>query len=122
LRYYTRFAGDESYNASTGMGSLAVAQANVRLAVKNVAGVRGSQVTLTAVLKRQSDLAPLDGRAVTISANGTTYSATTDAAGKATVAHVIPPGTPRGTHAVSAAFAGDALHRAANGAGLLTVK
>lgn len=92
------------------------------LAVSPASGVYGETTVLSARLSAGG--APLGGRAVSFSLNGTPVGvATTDADGVAAISNVSIAGVNAGTHqnAVAAGFTGDEGYSACNGTGDLTV-
>jgi len=114
------FAGDWNYNAGSGSGTLTVNKADTALAVPAQAGSVGQTVSLTATLTRTTDSAPLTGKTVSFTIDGSGVgSAATNGSGVATVSYAIPEGT--GAKTIGAAFAGDANCNAGSGGGTLTV-
>ncbi|WP_321423205.1 PKD domain-containing protein [uncultured Methanobacterium sp.] len=91
------------------------------ISVGNVTGVSGESTNLTATLKDGNGTG-LSGQNVTVTVNGTSYTATTDSNGLATVT-VTAPGT-AGTYTLTASFAGDSLYQPSsnNGTSYLTVQ
>lgn len=116
------FAGDASYAASSGSGSLTVAQSTTTLTVPNKSVKLGKAVILKAVLKRTSDNGLLAGRPVTIMVDGATVETVfTDGTGTASVTYtaVVAGGT--GTKTISASFDGDSSYFLSSGTGTLTI-
>jgi len=82
----------------------------------------GAVVTLTAQLKSSPLGGVLISKPVTLSLDGVALvTANTAASGKISVVAPNPLSMSLGTHSITAAFAGDALHTASNGAGTLTI-
>ncbi len=116
------FVGDGTYGASSAIGRLTITQTTSSLAVTNASGLVGGAVNLTATLTRGTDNAGVIGRLVAFTMNGTAAgSAATAAGGAATLSYLIPAVTPEGSHALAAAFAGDALYGPSSGSGTLSV-
>ena len=116
------FAGDSSYAASTGTGTLTVTKVNATLTVAPVTGTRGTTVTLSVTLKRSSDGALMANRMLTFLVDGASVgTAITNASGVATLSYLIPSGDATGAHAVTVTFPAEANYNASSGAGTLTV-
>ena len=103
------FAGDATNAAATGSGSVAVQIATKLTYTGPTRAVRGTAITLSATLKAGS--APVAGKTVTFTFNGSTFTATTNAAGVASVATVAP--ATAGSRPIAIAFAGDSTYKAA---------
>ena len=118
------FAGDASDNASTGAGTLNIAQAPTKLATSSVSGKAGvATVTLKATLTRKTDNAPLAGRTVRFQIDGADVgTGVTDGSGLATLSYPIPAAMSVGKHSITAFFDGEALYLSANATASLTVK
>ena len=115
------FAGDATYNASNGAGTLTVTAIPTTLAIASVAGQSGGSVSLVAALTRSDTNAAMPSQTVSFTVNGVAAgSAVTDANGNATLSYLIPSGA-SGSLAVSAAFAGDLADSPSSGTGTLTV-
>ena len=96
------FAGDGSYQGSTGNGTLSVIAVATAMTVANLSGSVGQTVTFSATLTRTDTNAGLAGKTITFTytnPNGVTTvgTAVTNASGVATRAYVIPKGTSGGT-------------------------
>ncbi len=116
------FAGDAAYNPGTGASNLTVTDTTT-LAVDDKTGQVGATVALTATLTRNHDNAPVAGRTVDFTVEGTGVgSGVTDGSGVATVNYVIPVGGGTGARTIGASFAGDAVYGASSGSGTLTVE
>lgn len=116
------FAGDTFYSGSSDTANLVVGKAGTALAVANATGGFGDTVNLTATLTRTTDAAPLDGRTVAFSVEGSAVGdGATDTAGVATIPYTIPEALGWGARAIVASFAGDADHDPSNGSGVLDV-
>lgn len=118
------FAGSALYNASKGTAVLTVNQTPTYIAVASLSGKRGATVNLVAKLKRSTDSKGAAGRSVAFAVDGVAVgTATTDSAGVATLAYVIPANAALGAHALEGSFAGDAYYAPATSSGAtLTVK
>ena len=117
------FIGDSFYLASNGTGALTVIKAVTAVTVPAVSGTHGTNVSVTATLKRTADGFPLEGRSLKFSVDGGVVgSAGTNAAGVATFSYGIPSGAAVGSHSVTASFAGDSYAVTSSGSGTLTVK
>ena len=116
------YAGDGSYGASSGTGTLTVTRSNTALSVASLPGAYGQTVTLTATLTRTTDGAALSGRTVGFAVGGVQAgTAITSAAGVATLTYVVPNGLTLGAHPVAASFADNGGYLACSGTGTLTV-
>ncbi len=116
------FAGDAIYSASSDSAALTVTKAPTALAVGNATGGFGDTADLTATLTRSADGAPLDGRTVAFTVEGSAVGdGATDASGVATVPYTIPEALGGGAKAIGASFAGDADHEPSSGSGALEV-
>ncbi|NUQ70429.1 MAG: Ig-like domain repeat protein, partial [Chthonomonadales bacterium] len=116
------FAGDADHNATSGSGSLTVTGWPATLAVQDAAGSVAGTVTLSALLTRTDNAAPLAGRTVTFTVQGTAAgSGVADASGLASSSYVIPDTIGSGALNLEAAFAGDAAHEPTTDTGTLTV-
>lgn len=104
------FNGDADHAAASDDSTLTVDRAKVSISIGKAKGRPGAGVSLAATLKRATDKASIAGSALTFTAFGRTYAATTNALGKASVVIVVPAGTARGTYPVSVSFKGDAWH------------
>ncbi len=115
------FAGDTSYTAITGTGTLTVAKAATTLTVTNVAGSLGQTVTLTGTLKRTSGGVALSGKTLTFKVDSTTVgTAVTSSSGVATHTFAIPGTFTVGSHTITVSFAGDTSYGTSAGTGTLT--
>lgn len=116
------FAGDSTYNGSTGTGTLAVTGYPTSLTVANRSGAVGQQVTLNATLRRSSDASAISGRSVTFRVQGSVVgSATTNATGTAALSYKILAPIGVGAKSITAQFSGDSNFAASSGSGTLTV-
>ncbi len=98
LAIAANFTGDTSYSASSGAATLTVTAIPTALALANVTGQSGSSVTIVAVLTHSDTGAPLPGKTVSISVNGSVVgTATSDTNGNASLSYPIPAGTSAGT-------------------------
>ncbi|MCE7699717.1 MAG: Ig-like domain repeat protein, partial [Methanobacterium paludis] len=91
------------------------------ISVGNVTGVSGETTNLTATLTDGNGIG-ISGETVTVTVNGTSYTATTDSTGLATVTVTAP--VTAGTYNVTASFAGDSAYQpsSSNGTSYLTVQ
>jgi hypothetical protein len=116
------FAGDSTYAASSGTGSLTVAQAATTLSAVSGTASFGGTATLTATLTSSVTGLGVSGQTVSFTLDGgTAVTGTTNSSGVATVtvATTDPVGS---TGVVVASFAGDTnFSAAANVTGSLTV-
>ena len=110
------FAGDATYAAATGSASVAVRFATKLTYTGPTRAVRHA-ITLSATLKAGST--PVAGKTVTFTFNGSTFTATTNAAGIASVATTAPGTT--GSRPITIAFAGDSAYVAASASATLKV-
>lgn len=116
------FAGDKSYNASTGAGILVVTQSRTKITVSNPAGRQGTTVILKAVLRCVANSTPLSGKTLRFKVNGVAAgTAGTDGSGTATLSYTIPTTLAKGTYNIDTYFDGDALYLVSSGNGKLTV-
>ncbi len=117
------FAGDTTYSACSGTGTLTVSTTvATSIVVNNASGKPGSSVTLTAALKRSDTNAVIAGKTITFKVDSTTVgTATTNSSGVATHAYSIPTNATTGNRTITASFAGDTTYSACSGTGTLTV-
>ena len=116
------FAGDASYVAANGTGTLTISKVVTVLSPKAVNGSVGQTIPLSARLNRPDTGAVIPGKTITFTVDGVAVgSAVTAANGFATVSYLIPSGTTVGSHTIGSSFAGDSLDNPASGTGALTV-
>jgi subtilisin family serine protease len=116
------FAGDANHNAGVGTGTLTVIGWPTALTVGDAAGMVSETVVLSANLVRSDTLAPLAGRTVSFTVQGTAAgSGTTDGSGNVTVNYAIPDTVGSGALILQAHFDGDGDHEPCDGTGTLTV-
>jgi hypothetical protein len=90
------------------------------LTVNDATGDFADATTVSAVLKTTSGLAPIPGKTVTLTLNGSeTCSGVTDATG--TVTCQITPGEAAGTYTLAGTFAGDSTFAASSGSASFVV-
>jgi hypothetical protein len=115
--------GNDNVNQAVRINVPAIAPTT--LTVNPASGTYGGTTTLSATLKKTSDLSPVSGKSVSFTLNGTPVpgSATTDVNGVATLSGVSLSGISAGTYAsgVGASFAGDSGYAASSGTAQLTV-
>jgi predicted outer membrane repeat protein len=116
--------GNGTVNATTDNQTLSsdvIINSNTGIVAGNVTCVSGGNVNLTATLTDGNGIG-VSGETVTFTVNGTSYTATTDSNGLATV-EINAPGT-AGVYNVTASFAGDSLYQPSsnNGTSYLTVQ
>jgi hypothetical protein len=109
------FAGDATNAAATGSASIAVRFATKLTYTGPTRAVRGTPITLSATLKAGST--PVAGKTLTFTFNGSTLTATTNAAGVASVATTAPATV--GSRQITIAFAGDSTYLAASASATL---
>jgi len=114
------FAGDATYAASSGSGTLTRQQVDTKLYVPNRTGEVNGSVVLRGYLLRL-DNTPVPGRSLTFKVNDVVVgSAVTDANGRAeSIYSPIPPGP--GSRTIRVEWAGDDGYRASFGTGTLYV-
>jgi hypothetical protein len=113
------FAGDATYEPSSGSNTLTVTQATTGLSTVDRTGLVTTTVALKAYLKRTTDNAWLSGRAVAFTVAGTGVgSANTDASGQALLNYTVA--TAAGAHAIGVSFAADTLYKASSATATLT--
>jgi hypothetical protein len=116
------FGGDSTYAATSGTGTLTVAQGATNLAVPNVSGSPGQSVTLSATLTRTADSAVVPGETVSFTVNGVSAgSGVTNSSGVASVSYTVPSSMAAGPYPIVATFAGDSTYLATTGNATLTV-
>jgi len=120
------FAGDAAYEAASDAGTVNVIPSPTQIAVTNVSGARGANVTLKAKLTRTSDGARLGGRTLVFKVDGVKVgTAVTSTAlltlGTASFSYKIPSNAAKGSHTIVVEFAGEKDYNASSGAGTLTV-
>ncbi|NLH99723.1 MAG: S8 family serine peptidase [Chthonomonadales bacterium] len=90
------------------------------LAVAPASGAPGESVTLAATLTRQSNGAPIAGKTVQFTVDGSAAgSGTTDASGVAQASYAVPDGAASRT--ISASYTSDSEYASSSGSGTLTV-
>ncbi|MCX6381660.1 MAG: Ig-like domain repeat protein [Armatimonadetes bacterium] len=115
------FAGDVSYLACTGSGTLTVAASTTTLAGTSATGLPGQTLTLSARLKRTTDLDGVSGKVITFTLDGNTLgTATTNATGYATYNYVVQE-LSIGNHALGYSFAGTSQYGSSSASGTLTL-
>lgn len=110
------FAGNDSYNPSSGSSTLTIAQSTTSLTGENLTATAGISVQLGAKLIRLTDKAPLAGRTIGFyDALGTNLigTATTDLTGRATIVVTAPDVGITDKYVVK--FAGDTNYAGSNG-------
>ncbi len=122
----TNCSGTQFPTPTGGQPTVAVtnAAAPTTLAVNSATGTYGGTVNLSATLNQTSGGAPVSGKTISFSLNGTTVgTATTNASGVATLSNASLSGINAGTYVngVAASFAGDAGFAASSGSNSLTV-
>ncbi len=116
------FAGDAEYNASTDDADLTVLQTPTKMFVPDRSGTIGGPVELRAFLYRNTDTAPIAGRTIDFSVDGTPVgSGVTSAAGRAIYNWQIDEAAGAGTRTIVGDFAGDADFFPSTDNGSLTV-
>ena len=116
------WTGDADHNAAAGSGTLDVIPWPTAITADDAAGTVSLSTTLSATLIRTDTSAPLDGRLITFTAEGTPAgSAVTNASGVATTSYVIADTIGSGALQLEASFAGDTHHAAASDTATLTV-
>ncbi len=116
------FAGDDGFAPSSATALLTVAKSNSSLAITARTGAIGTTQTLIAVLSRKSDGSKLANALLTYTIGATTLgTATTDAAGKATLLYAIPDTFGVGAQTFTVSYAGDALDKPGAGSKTLTI-
>ncbi len=116
------FAGNSSYAASSGTGTLTVLLLPTAISVAPVSGAAGTAIVIDATLTRTDTGAGLPNRTLTFAVNGVTIgSETTHSTGIAYQGYTIPAGTTNGSLPVTVTFAGDASDTGSTGTGTITV-
>ena len=114
------FAGDATYAPASASATLKVAQPVPVLTYTGATNAkRGAPITLSAWL-HVGLLAPVAGRTVTFTLNGTTLSATTNGFGIASVKTTAPASA--GMYPISITFTGDTTYAAASVSATLRVR
>ena len=117
------YAGDGNHNASSGAGTLTIAQSPTYTTPSNVSGKAGATVSLKAKLIRTTDKALLVGRAIRFQIDSVDVgTATTDGEGVALFSYTIPTDMTKGAHTITALFDGENLYAKSSGGKTLTVK
>jgi hypothetical protein len=116
------FAGDVNYLASTDDAALTVLQTPTKMFVPDRVGTIGGNVELRAFLYRNTDSAPIAGRTLDFSVDGTGIgSGVTAATGRAILNWKIDEAAGAGTRTIVGQFAGDADFLPSSNSGTLTV-
>jgi RHS repeat-associated protein len=102
------FAGAGRHLSAQAGGTVVITPEQTTLAITSPAALESGGAVARAVLREDGSL-PVGGRAITFRAGGQTFSATTDAAGVATVTL----GLAEGEYTLEASFAGDAFYEPA---------
>jgi len=101
------FAGDNTYGAATGTGSLSV-YFTTALTLNDVQAAKGETVALHALLRRDPDGVAVPGKNITFKVDDTIVgTAVTASDGSATVNYAVPATMSSGGHPITAVFAGD---------------
>jgi len=113
------FAGDGTYDASSGSGTLSVSKGNGILRFRPMTGTVGKPATLVARLWREGDNAVLEGRTVDFTLEGVPIgSVVTNNRGIAVMDFLVPDTLGSGAKSVTASFAGDAFYNSAELTGI----
>lgn len=116
------YAGDDQYLGSTASANLICGAPSTRVYLPDRTGAIGTSVLIRAYLLTALTSAPVAGKTLTVSVDGTGIgSGVTDAAGMVALGYLIPDGAGAGLRPTAAAFAGDASFLASSGTGKLTV-
>ncbi|RYG22560.1 hypothetical protein EON82_16725, partial [bacterium] len=103
----TNFAGDLSYEPSTGTGTLTVSRATVSLWIGNRSGRAGQSVQYRATIRNATSKTYLFGKVLRVKLGATVVgTATSDAEGYITINATIPSGLSAGNHTLTVEFDG----------------
>ncbi len=115
------FAGDASFGAATGYGTLHVLRTDTGLYTPDRTGAIGATCFLKGYLSRRTDRARLPGRPITFSVDGTVVgTAPTVGAGPAVLPYIVEEGSGAGERRITAEWAGDDLYGPSIGSSTLT--
>jgi len=118
-----KFAFDGTYRPSEGTATGTVSKADTTTVADDKTAKIGATVALTATLTRNHDSAPIVGRTIDFSIDGTGVgSGVTNASGVASFDYVVPEGAGVGTRTITAAFAGDGDYNPSTDDATLTVE
>ncbi len=116
------FAGSGTHSPSTGSSAIAIQKGDLHLWTFGRSAAPGSVSYLRCLVRRYDDFAPVDGREIRFSVDGTFIgSAWSITSGWAQTEWQIPMGTAPGPHTVTAEFTGDWEYKPASGAGTVNV-
>ncbi len=116
------FAGSGTHSPSTGSSTIAIQKGDLHLWTFGRSAAPGSVSYLRCLVRRYDDFAPVDGREIRFSVDGTFIgSAWSITSGWAQAEWQIPMGTAPGPHTVTAEFTGDTQFKPASGAGTVNV-
>ncbi|NLI00871.1 MAG: Ig-like domain repeat protein [Chthonomonadales bacterium] len=117
------FAFDGTYRPSEDTATATVSKAGTTAVADDKTAKIGATVGLTATLTRNHDSAPIVGRTVGFSVDGTGVgNGVTNASGVAGTNYVVPEGPGVGTRTITAAFAGDGDYNPSTDDATLTVE
>ncbi len=120
------FAGDDTYNATSGNGTLTVTKGDTTVIVLSDAGTQfsggpGQKITLKGKLLRTSDKGAIVGRTLVFKVDGNVVgTAVTGSTGSARLSYAVPE-IGYGDHQLTVEFDGDAEYNSCIGFGILTV-
>lgn len=116
------YAGDSTYLAGSGSGTLIANQGDSSLTVENKLATIGQPVMLSAMLKATSRGSALSARTLTFQVDGATVgTALTDGTGFATLSYTASDRSGTGVKTILVTFPGDSLYTGSSGTGTLTV-
>lgn len=118
------FAGSGPYSPSAGSNTLNVVKSNTGISTgKRGPFATGTTLTLSAILRRNSDNSFLSGKTVTFKVQGSVVgTGTTNASGVANLSYTIPASLGTGNKTVTVEFAGTTLYNPSSHSNTLTVK
>lgn len=115
------YGGDDNHNASNLSSTLKINKASATILLNNAAGAYGKTISLTGLLRRNSDKARLANQTVSLKVDGVAAgSAVTDSKGLFALKYKVEDALTPGAHALVAEFAGNDKCLAASASAALT--
>ena len=113
------YLGDEAYNASFVVAKITVNKQNAKLTTKDASYKADAKTKNIQATLKSAKGNPINGKTISFTVNGKTYTAKTDSKGVATVNVSL---SKKGTYSFTAKFAGDNAYAQISTKGKLTIK